>query len=127
MREFELLAKLRERLPAAGPRVRLGGGDDAAVTVPGGATRPPSMPWSTASTSRRQATEPAQVGGKALATALSDLAAMGAETGEAYVAVGVPPTSTRPSSLALLDGIACPSPPRPGPRSPEATSPGHRC
>ena len=38
MGEFELLAKLRERLPPAGPRVRLGSGDDAAVTVPGGAT-----------------------------------------------------------------------------------------
>ncbi len=38
MGEFELLAKLRERLPAPGSRVRLGSGDDAAITVPGGAT-----------------------------------------------------------------------------------------
>ena len=38
MGEFELLARVRERLPAAGPRVRVGSGDDAAVTVPGGAT-----------------------------------------------------------------------------------------
>ena len=38
MGEFELLAKLRERLPEAGPQVKLGSGDDAAVTVPGGAT-----------------------------------------------------------------------------------------
>ena len=38
MGEFELLARLRERLPPAGPRVQLGSGDDAAVTVPGGAT-----------------------------------------------------------------------------------------
>ena len=37
MGEFELLAKLRERLPPAGSRVKLGSGDDAAVTVPGGA------------------------------------------------------------------------------------------
>ena len=38
MGEFELLAKVRERLPSPGPRVRVGSGDDAAVTVPGGAT-----------------------------------------------------------------------------------------
>ncbi len=38
MGEFELLARVRERLPPAGPRVRIGMGDDAAVTVPGGAT-----------------------------------------------------------------------------------------
>ena len=38
MGEFELLAKLRKRLPAGGSRVRLGSGDDAAITVPGGAT-----------------------------------------------------------------------------------------
>ena len=38
MGEFELLARIRERLPPAGPRVRVGMGDDAAVTVPGGAT-----------------------------------------------------------------------------------------
>jgi len=34
MGEFDLLAKLRERLPAAGPRVRIGSGDDAAVWAP---------------------------------------------------------------------------------------------
>ena len=33
---------------------------------------------------------PADVGWKAMATALSDLAAMGAEAGEAYVALGLP-------------------------------------
>ena len=38
MGEFELLARMRERLPAGGPRMRLGSGDDAAMTVPGGAT-----------------------------------------------------------------------------------------
>ena len=38
MGEFELLAKVRERLPPPGPRLRVGIGDDAAITVPGGAT-----------------------------------------------------------------------------------------
>src|SRR6187200_2198235 len=38
MGEFELLAKLRERLPEAGHRVDVGSGDDAAITIPGGAT-----------------------------------------------------------------------------------------
>ena len=38
MGEFELLALLRERLPEPGPQVRLGSGDDAAISVPVGAT-----------------------------------------------------------------------------------------
>jgi hypothetical protein len=36
--EFELLARLRARLSEGGARVRLGAGDDAAITVPGAAT-----------------------------------------------------------------------------------------
>jgi thiamine-monophosphate kinase len=76
MGEFELLARVRERLPPPGPRVRVGIGDDAAVTVPGGAT------------------------------ALSDLAAMGAEPGEAYVVLGVPPDLEEDGCLELIDAIA---------------------
>ncbi len=48
----------------------------------------------------------AQIGRKALATALSDLAAMGAETGEAYVAVGIPADLSEDGCLELIDGIA---------------------
>jgi thiamine-monophosphate kinase len=47
---------------------------------------------------------PAQVGGKALAAALSDLAAMGAEPGEAYLVLGLPPGFTEEQGLELLRG-----------------------
>jgi thiamine-monophosphate kinase len=103
--EFELLAKLRERLPAPGPRVRLGSGDDAAVTVPGGATATSVDAAVDGVHFRRASATPWQIGAKALATALSDLAAMGAEVGEAYVAVGVPEDLGEEEFLALLDGM----------------------
>ena len=90
MGEFELLAKLRERLPPPGPRVRLGSGDDAAVTVPGGATATSVDAIVDGVHFHRADATPAQIGHKALATALSDLAAMGAEAGEAYVVLGAP-------------------------------------
>ena len=91
MGEFELLARLRERLPPPGPRVRLGSGDDAAVTVPGGATATSVDALVEGVHFRRETATPARRSArKALATALSDLAAMGAEPGEAYVVLGVP-------------------------------------
>ncbi len=106
MGEFELLAKLRQRLPAAGDRVRLGSGDDAAVTVPGGATATSVDALVEGVHFHRGAASPAQIGAKALATALSDLAAMGAEPGEAYVVLGVPEELEEPYLLELADGIA---------------------
>jgi thiamine-monophosphate kinase len=47
-----------------------------------------------------------QIGAKALAVALSDLAAMGAEPGEAYVALGVPDDLDEDGCLEALDGMA---------------------
>ena len=105
MGEFELLAKLRERLPADGPRVELGSGDDAAVTVPGGATATSVDALVDGVHFRRGEAGPEAIGRKALATALSDLAAMGAEAGEAYVALGAPADLDEPELLALLDGM----------------------
>jgi thiamine-monophosphate kinase len=104
--EFELLARIRERLPLDGGRVRLGSGDDAAITVPGGATATSVDALVDGIHFRREHASLAQIGRKALATALSDLAAMGAETGEAYVAVGVPVDLNEDGCLELFDGIA---------------------
>lgn len=106
MGEFELLAKVRERLPPAGPRVRIGSGDDAAVSVPGGATATSIDALVEGVHFRRDTASLAQIGRKALATALSDLAAMGAEPGEAYVAVGIPVDLDEDGCLELIDGIA---------------------
>jgi thiamine-monophosphate kinase len=105
MGEFELLARLRERLPPAGSRVRIGSGDDAAVTVPGGATATSVDALVEGVHFQRNTATLAQIGHKALATALSDLAAMGAETGEAYVALGVPADLDEAGCLELIDGI----------------------
>lgn len=105
MGEFELLAKLRERLPQDGPRVRLGSGDDAAVTVPGGATATSVDAIVEGVHFRREEAGLHEIGRKAVATALSDLAAMGAEPGEAYVVLGAPPAFPEADFLALLDGL----------------------
>lgn len=105
MGEFELLARIRERLPAPGSRIRLGSGDDAAVTLPGGATATSVDALVDGVHFRRDLATPAQIGHKALATALSDLAAMGAGPGEAYVALGIPPNFDEDECLELLDGM----------------------
>lgn len=106
MGEFELLAVLRERLPAPGPQVRIGSGDDAAVTVPGGATATSVDALIEGVHFRRGTATLRQIGRKAMSTALSDLAAMGAATGEAYVALGAPADLGEPELLELADGLA---------------------
>jgi len=105
MGEFELLAKLRERLPEDGPQVKLGSGDDAAVTVPGGATATSVDAIIEGVHFRRGEADLRTIGRKALATALSDLAAMGAVAGEAYVVFGAPPDLGEEDFLAVLDGL----------------------
>jgi thiamine-monophosphate kinase len=105
MGEFELLARIRERLPADGSRIRLGSGDDAAIAVPGGATATSVDTLVEGVHFSRESSSLAQIGHKALATALSDLAAMGAEAGEAYVALGIPADLDEDACIGLLDGL----------------------
>ena len=106
MGEFELLERIRARLPQAGHRVRLGSGDDAAITVPEGATATSVDALVDGVHFQRRWSSLAQIGDKALAAALSDLAAMAAEPGEAYVVLGVPPDLDEDGCIELLDGIA---------------------
>jgi thiamine-monophosphate kinase len=105
MGEFELLARVWERLPDPGPTVVLGAGDDAAVTVPGGATATSVDALIEGVHFRRGQAELSLVGRKALATALSDLAAMGAAPGEAYVVLGAPTDLEEDECLELVDGM----------------------
>ncbi|HET8863178.1 MAG TPA: thiamine-phosphate kinase [Solirubrobacterales bacterium] len=105
MGEFELLARIRERLPQGGPRIRLGSGDDAAITQPGGATATSVDALIDGVHFCRKWSSLGQIGAKALAVALSDLAAMGAEPGEAYVVLGVPTDLDEDGCLELLDGL----------------------
>jgi len=106
MGEFELIERIRRRLPRAGSRVRLGSGDDAAVSVPGGATATSVDALLDGVHFRREWSSPAQIGAKALAVALSDLAAMGAEPGEAYIVLGIPPDLDEDACVELLDGMS---------------------
>ena len=105
MGEFELLAKLRDRLPPNDPRVRLGSGDDAAVTVPGSATATSVDAIVDGVHFRREETTPRLIGRKAISTALSDIAAMGAEAGEAYVVLGAPEDLDEDEFFGILDGL----------------------
>ncbi len=106
MGEFELLARLRERLPDPGPQVRLGSGDDAAVSLPGGATATSVDASVEGVHFRRETASLRQIGRKALSTALSDLAAMGAAPGEAYVVLGAPEEIGEEELLELGEGLA---------------------
>lgn len=105
MDEFELLAKLRRRLPADGRQVMLGSGDDAAITLPGSCTATSVDAIVEGVHFRREETAPRLIGRKSLATALSDLAAMGADAGEAYVALGRPEDLSEEYLLELVDGL----------------------
>ena len=127
MGEFELLAKLRERLPPAGPRVA------ARQRRRRRGHRPRRRHRDLGRRDRRGRPLPPrrgdawrQIGRKALATALSDLAAMGAEAGEAYVVLGAPADLGEDELLELLDGIARARRARPARPWPAATSPGRR-
>ena len=107
--EFDLIGEIRRRLSATAtrsPRVVVGIGDDAAVTVPGGATAVSVDALVDGVGFRRDWCPPRAVGRKALGAALSDLAAMGASAGEAYVWLGMPSDLDEAACLELCDGIA---------------------
>jgi thiamine-monophosphate kinase len=55
---------------------------------------------------RRATASPEDIGHKALAATLSDLAAMGAVAGEAYVQLGLPDDVSEAECLAVADGMA---------------------
>jgi thiamine-monophosphate kinase len=104
--EFDLIAAIRERLPAPGPRVRLASGDDAAVVEPRAASAITVDAVVDGVHFRLDRFGGRAAGRKALAAALSDLAAMGAAQGEAYAVVGAPPELADEDLLEIADGLA---------------------
>jgi thiamine-monophosphate kinase len=106
--EFELIARIAERLRTGAEgddRVALGIGDDAAVTVPEGASVLSVDAVVDGVHFRRDTAPLRSVGWKALATTLSDLAAMGASARHALVVLGVPPDLDLDGCLELYDGL----------------------
>jgi len=103
--ELELIAAIERAARTGGERVVRFIGDDAAVVR----SRPLAV------TSMDTVAEgvhfdlahhsPADVGHKALATALSDLAAMGADAGEAYVSLALPRHFGTDRALELMSGV----------------------
>jgi thiamine-monophosphate kinase len=107
--EFDLIALLRQRIAAAGATVSdhviVGSGDDAAVVEPRG-TAVTSVDALVEGVHFRRSTFPADaIGHKALTVALSDLAAMGAQPGEAYVQLGIPEDVTEDELGNIADGL----------------------
>lgn len=101
MGELDLIRTFQRILGERGDRLELGSGDDAAV-VRGDDRAVVSIDAVVEGVHFELSTHSyADVGHKALATALSDLAAMGVGPGEAYVALGVP-EQTEPERLAEL-------------------------
>jgi len=110
--EFDLIARLVESVDEArrgdsvsGGQVLVGSGDDAAVTAPAGITATSVDAFIEGVHFRRDTAPLASIGYKAMAVALSDLAAMGAAPGEAYVQFGVPADLSEEESLDLARGL----------------------
>ena len=103
MGELELIEAVRQALGPQPARVLTGPGDDASV-VRADAVLATSIDTVVDGVHFSLATHsPADVGQKALATALSDIAAMGAGPGEAYVALVMPPGFE--GALELVGGM----------------------
>ncbi len=107
--ERSLIESITAELEMARPAGRLvrGVGDDAAVVRAGGALCVTSVDAMVEGVHFRlddSADSPRDIGWRALAGALSDLAAMGARAGEAYVALGVSPSAGEQRALELMRG-----------------------
>jgi thiamine-monophosphate kinase len=107
--ERSLIESIAAELALASPAARLvrGMGDDAAVVRAGGALCVTSVDAMVEGVHFRLGDgfdRPADVGWRALAGALSDLAAMGARAGEAYIALGVSPDVGERGALELMRG-----------------------
>jgi thiamine-monophosphate kinase len=102
--EFVLIEKIRARLGVRGNRVVRGSGDDAAVIRADGVTATSVDAFVEGIHFRLDTTSLFDLGHKCLAASLSDLAAVGAEAGEAYLVLGLPDHVEPEEALELIDG-----------------------
>jgi thiamine-monophosphate kinase len=107
MSERDRIHSLVARFGTSAGRVVVPSGDDAAVVRAGGAVSVTSIDAVVEGVHfERPAWPLAAVGRKAVAAALSDLAAMGASAGEVYIAAGLPKDLSEQEFSLLCDGIA---------------------
>src|SRR5207248_4642808 len=105
MRELERIRRSQDRLSVQGDRMRRASGDDAAVVRAAGVAVT-SIDVVVEDVHFELATHsPGDVGHRALAAALSDLAAMGADAGEAYVSLVLPDGFGGDAALELVEGM----------------------
>lgn len=104
MRELELIEALEVVFTATGARLIRGIGDDAAV-VRGGGYAVTSVDTMVEQVHfRSEQLSPRDIGHRALAASLSDLAAMGVGPSEAYLALGLPPGLSTEQALSVARG-----------------------
>lgn len=106
MKELDLIAAIERVLGAPGEGVTLGPGDDAAVVRAHELSVTSIDTVADAVHFTRATHSYTDIGHKALATALSDLAAMGARAGEAYVSLALPGDVACADALAIVEGMA---------------------
>jgi thiamine-monophosphate kinase len=104
MRELDLIDALEQALPANTPRVVRSLGDDAAVVRGRGYAVTSVDAMVDGVHFRTGQLAPEEIGHRALAAALSDLAAMGVAAGEAYLMLGIPSGMPVADALALVGG-----------------------
>src|SRR3954470_2538130 len=103
--ELDLIAAIQAALGPLPARVLTGSGDDAAV-VRADSVAVTSIDTVVDGVHFELATHtPADVGHKALATALSDIAAMGANPGEAYVSIALPEGFAEERALEIVEAM----------------------
>jgi thiamine-monophosphate kinase len=103
--ELDLIRSFIAGLGDRGGRVVRGPGDDAAVVRADGVTALSIDSVVDGVHFRRSTHSPADIGWKALARGLSDIAAMGAAPGEAYVALGLPEDFGADAARELVESM----------------------
>jgi thiamine-monophosphate kinase len=104
MRELELIECLAQVLAPGGPRVLRWLGDDASVVRARGYAVTSVDTLVDGVHFRSGQLTPAEIGQRAVGSALSDLAAMGARAGEAYLALALAPGTELVDAVALCAG-----------------------
>lgn len=104
MRESDLIEQLESLFAATSPRVIRGIGDDAAVVRGAGYAVTSVDAMIDGVHFRREQLAPEEIGHRALAGALSDLAGMGSSAGEAYLVLGLPRGTDAAFAASIAEG-----------------------